>query len=139
MTPSPRNTVANTGEVFLDANILLEILLDRTRQASARQILQRYANGVLYISALTAHLVVHFGTSVTVLPILRQFLADYSILPLDAADFEWAFINTRTKDYEDALQLATAIRHGVSHFVTLDKSLYKTYQGLPGIKLELLS
>jgi predicted nucleic acid-binding protein len=69
---------------------------------------------------------------------LRSFLGDYTILPLDESDFEWAFTNMRNPDYEDALQLAVAIRNGCSKFATFDKDLVTTYKNLPQIKTQLL-
>lgn len=106
--------------------------MGREKDAEARRVLKQYA-GNLYISALTAHLVMHFGQTFVALPVLRQFLTDYTILPLTAEDFEWAFINIRNRDFEDALQLGVAIRHGCSQFVTFDEALFATYQSLPSI------
>ncbi len=124
--------------VFLDANILLEVILDRPKQVAAREIIKKHA-GVSAISALTAHLVVHFGLSRTDMAILRVFLDDYEMLALTPADFEWAFTNARSVDFEDALQLAVAIRSGLGRFLTFDKQLYDLYKSLPAVKLELLS
>jgi predicted nucleic acid-binding protein len=123
---------------FLDANILLEIILERSNQSRAKSFLESN-NENLYISALTAHLVTHFGQSIVELPILRQFLGDYSILELEARDFEWAFTNIQNNDYEDALQLAVAIRNGCSQFITFDKALVKTYKYLSSIEVRLLA
>jgi predicted nucleic acid-binding protein len=132
----PSTTSTATDSVFLDANILLEIILAREKDLAARKVIEKNAND-LCISALTAHLMVHFGQARVELPILRQFLTDYTILPLEAGDFEWAFVNTRNQDFEDALQLSIAIRHGCSQFITFDKTLYETYKNLPTIKLQL--
>ncbi len=134
MNPSLASTPSHS--VFLDANIVLEILLGREKDAAARKLLETYA-GNLHISALTSHLVTHFGQKIVELPTLRQFLADYIILSLEAADFEWAFTNLRNQDFEDTLQLGVAIRHGCSHFITFDKPLYQTYKDLPTIHVEL--
>lgn len=124
--------------VFLDANVLLEIILDRPRQKVARETVKRHA-GSSAISALTGHLVVHFGLSRTDMPVLRAFLADYQVLALEPSDFEWAFTNARNPDFEDALQLAVAIRNGFGQFLTFDKKLFETYKSLPTIKIGLLS
>lgn len=124
--------------VFLDANVLLEILLGRPKQAAARKFIQAQS-GTLCISTLTAHLVVHFGQAIVGLPILRAFLADYTVLALEPADFEWAFANIRNKDFEDALQLAVAIRNGCGYFMTFDKALVADYKGLPAIQAKLIS
>lgn len=127
-----------TSKTFLDANVLLEIILGRSKQSIARQSLE-IAPENLKISALTAHLVMHFGTAVADLPVLREFLADYEILDLSAADIEWAFNNARNNDFEDALQLAVAIRNGCNEFVTFDRQLQKDYASLPIINIKVLS
>lgn len=124
--------------VFLDANILLEIVLGRDNESVARKFIADH-QGDLYISALTAHLIVHFGKDIVDLPIIRKFLSDYTIIALESSDFDWAFINSRSQDFEDALQLGVAIRNGCSQFVTFDKVLATTYKSLPSIEIKLLS
>lgn len=121
----------------MDANVLLEVVLGRKKQQSVRKILAQNLNK-LYISALTAHLVVHFGQKRATLPVLQNFLRDYLFGPLEATDFEWAFNNARNDDFEDALQLAVAIRHGCQEFLTLDKRLYRDYKNLPSIQFTLI-
>lgn len=123
--------------VFLDANVLLEILLERKNDKAARQFIKDNA-GHLAISALTAHLVVHFGSKVVELPTLRQFLGDYYLLEMTYMDFDWAFNNARSNDFEDALQLAIAVRNGCNEFVTFESQLFKVYKDLPTIKVKLL-
>lgn len=136
MNLSPKNT--QPSAVFLDANILIEIIQGRAKQASARAILQQHA-GQLYISALTAHLVMHFGLERTTTLVLRQFLSDYTILPLEDGDFEWAFANMQGADYEDALQIAVATRNNHTSFITFDKSLVKRYTSkVHGLNIRLL-
>lgn len=135
MNPSPEST--SLVNVFVDANVVLEVLFGRRKDAAAREALKQYA-GRLHISALTAHLVTHFGQQIVTLPVLRQFLSDYIIIGLESMDFEWAFTHIRNKDFEDALQLAGAIRYGCDSFITLDATLYKTYLDLPSIEVALI-
>ena len=123
--------------VFLDANILLEIILERPQQLAAKKFLEAQ-QGALHISALTAHLVVHFGQSRVDALVLQQFLGDYKVLALEAADFAWAFANQRNDDFEDALQLGVAIKHGCDTFVTFDKQLASAYKNLSTITVTLL-
>lgn len=127
-----------SDQIFIDANVILEIILSRPMENAARQLL-KIAGPRPCISALTAHLIVHFGLGLTDLQVLRQLLADYEVLALKAVDFEWAFTNARNNDFEDALQLAVAIRNGCQTFVTFDKSLHSAYKTLPNIRLRLLS
>ena len=135
MSQLPKNT--QTEIIFLDANVLLEIILGRDNGAIARKTLEARQNN-LFISSLTAHLVVHFGKALVDLPILRQFLSDYTILSLESMDFEWAFTNLRDSNFEDALQIGVAIRNGCTDFLTFDKNQHKAYVGLPTIRMKLL-
>ncbi len=126
-----------SNALFLDANILLAIILGRNKRNQARQLLKGQKEKP-YISALTAHLVVHFGQAIVELPTLRKFLGDYIVLSLERTDFEWAFMNMRGNDFEDALQIAVAIRNGCDSFATFDKDLAKNYEELLTIKTKLI-
>lgn len=134
MSQSPKST---SSSVFLDANVLLEVLLARRHETAARRVLQMHA-GNMYISALTAHLVVHFGQQCVSLDVLQNFLGDYQLLELTATDFTWAFTNLRGSDFKDALQLAVAVRQGLPKFLTFDKELHRLYRDLPTIDVVLL-
>lgn len=112
--------------VFLDANILLEIILGRENEPVAREFLSTQ-RGELVISALTAHLIVHFGLTRVPIAVLQTFLADYTIVSLEQADFDWAFANVRDDDFEDALQLSCALNAGCYSFVTFDRNLHRAY------------
>lgn len=129
--------MAKTKSIFLDANVLLEVLLERKNDAAGRKYILSNA-GNLHISALTAHLVVHFGQDIVGLPVIRKFINDYNVQSLTGADFDWAFNNARNADFEDALQLAVAIRTGCDVFATFDKTLFETYKALPTITIKLL-
>lgn len=135
MNQLQKNTQTET--IFLDANILLEIILSRKNEVIARKTLDTYQSE-LFISSLTAHLIVHFGKILVDLPVLRNFLSDYTILSLESVDFEWAFTNLRNSDFEDALQLGVAIRNGCTDFLTFDRDLHKDYVDLPSIRIKRL-
>lgn len=130
--------MANNVRLFLDANVLLEIILSRSVEVAAREFLTTN-RGELAISALTAHRVIHFGQVRTTLPVLRRFLSDYTVMPLTENDFRWAFEHIRDDDFEDALQLSVAIRNGCDRFVTFDNSLHKSYSTLSSIEVVLLT
>jgi len=136
MNLSLTNTEASS--VFLDANIALEVILERQNQQLVKDLLSKYSDN-LNISSLTAHLIIYFGLKRVDLPVLRRFLEDYIVLSLDSVDFEWAFNNIRSNDFEDALQLGVAIRNGCTSFITLDRPLADTYSSLKNISVRLLS
>lgn len=138
MSLSVLSTSNKPEAIFLDANVLIEIILARSNQQKAIEYLKRSAPAQLHISALTAHLVVHFGQKVAELDVIEQFLADYSIIDLTENDFDWAFKNMEGDDYEDALQVSVAVRAGIGEFVTFDKALAKRYFTFPGLTITQL-
>lgn len=134
-----KNSTSNIKpKVFLDANILLEIIFQRKNHRTSRKVIvENYGN--LYISALTAHLVVYFSSSIISLTEAHTFLEDFEILPLEEDNFNWAYLNIKDKDFEDALQIATAIKHNQNIFYTYDKALYNSYKDLVIIDVRLLT
>lgn len=118
--------------VFLDANILLELILeDRTRV----QIVSDYLSTVsetTVISMLSAHLVLHFGRKEKVSDKrLHSLISQTILVDLITEDYAWAVAHERGLDFEDALQLSVALRNGCHTFVTFDAALAKAYAGLP--------
>ena len=65
-------------KVFLDANIILEILLDRKHNLKARKLIVAHA-GRLHISSLTVHIAVYFGHQEQELSVIKTLLSDYHI------------------------------------------------------------
>jgi predicted nucleic acid-binding protein len=125
------------GQVCFDMNVLLETVLNRVHKQIADKLLHAHANDAA-ISALTAHLIVHFGRNELSIEVLEGFLSDFTILPLENDDFAWAFGNRRSADYDDALQLAVAVRRRCEVFYTFDEGLFKLYRTLPQIRVRLL-
>jgi len=123
--------------LFLDANILIEIILGRDHSEAAVKLIENHP-GQPAISTLTGHLVMYFGGRISTTRLLQGFLADFDMLPLEKTDFDWAFANLHGDDFEDALQLAIAIRNGYDKFLTLDKKLYNAYKNLEAISVQLL-
>ena len=119
---------------FVDANILLEVILQRTHAASCENFLGNAEDKA--ISTLTLDLVMYFieRDKLPWVPV-KQFLESFSWLPVVDSDAQWAFANFAGKDFEDALQVACAIREGCSKFVTLDRHLSKKYAQIMAIHL----
>lgn len=128
---------STSNRVFFDANLLLELVDERSGVPQVRRLVNLY-RGKLFISSLTGHLVMHFGRKTASVGELRILLTDYTMLSLTAADFEWAYTNMRDDDFEDALQIAVAIRNGCDTFITFDKKLHNTYKSLPQLKIQLV-
>jgi predicted nucleic acid-binding protein len=117
--------------VFLDTNVVLEVILkDRPHFEEARKVLDTISE-VTAISILTAHLIMHFGRKAQIPDeLLEGIINESELLSITAEDYVWAVLNERGKDFEDALQLATAIRNKCSSFITFDTKLTKSYTDL---------
>lgn len=129
--------MASKNKIFLDANMLIEILHKRERSSDVESLMDNLVKKA-YISALTAHLVVHFTPKGLPMYAVRRFLDDFIVLDLCKDDFEWAFDNKLDDDFEDALQLAIAVRNGCEEFITLDERLAETYGRISRPKIRLL-
>jgi predicted nucleic acid-binding protein len=118
--------------VFLDASILLEIILrDRAKKLQVENFLQAVSEPTA-ISMLSVHLIMHFGRKEQASDeFLEGVIKENELLTLLPEDYEWATVNEKKKDFEDALQMAVAIRAMCETFVTLDNDLAKAYAGLP--------
>ena len=112
--------------IFVDANVLLEVIQKQTRAKACEQFLSNDKNKA--ISTLTLDLVMYFVER-DKLPweSVKSFLESFSWLPVTDADAQWAFMHFKGDDFEDALQIACATREGCSRLVTLDGPLSKKY------------
>ncbi len=120
--------------IGVDANVLLEVILQRTRAAQCEAVLANEEDKA--ISILTLDLVLYFAER-DKLPLgpIKDFLQCFIWLPITDADATWAFAHYKGKDYEDALQVACTIRERCSRLVTLDADLAKKYQRYVPISL----
>lgn len=121
--------------VFLDANILLELALaDRVRKDKVIHFLEDI--GQASVSILTIHLLLHFGLKDKMnIDELTRLADSYEILGMNNEDYAWAKQNCLDNDFEDALQVACAVRSRAEVFVTLDKTLAQNYKKYIPIKL----
>jgi predicted nucleic acid-binding protein len=120
---------------FIDANVLLEVILKRMRSDICEDFLGN--NEQKAISTLTLDLVMYFAErdKLDWVPI-EVFLGSFDWLPIVEADAHWAFARFEGRDFEDALQIACAIREGCDKLVTLDSDLTKKY--IKDLKIELI-
>ena len=115
--------------IFLDANILLEMLLPGRKNKEAVYKWLSNNKKRYVISMLTVHLVLHFGLEEKMtLTELQSFLYNYPKTSLTPEDYIKALAILKDDDHEDALQLATAERVDCTEIVTLDKKFISNYQ-----------
>jgi len=118
--------------VFLDTNVILELILkDRTYIDQAKTFIDSIDDDTA-ISVLSTHLIMHFGRKEKIEDVLLEsVIGENYLLPITPEDYVWAVMNGQGRDFEDALQLASAIRCGCEKFVTFDRSLAKAYAEFP--------
>jgi len=124
------------NKTYFDVNVLVEVVEQRAKAKPAKNALMGCTDR--YISSLTVHIFMYFELKIFSGVHLEKFLYDFTIFDFTASDVNWAFKNCRSDDFEDALQIAVAIRNGCSTFVTLDRQLAKSYGNLPTLKIKLL-
>ncbi len=110
-----------TSTKFIDANVLLEVLLNRSKVKSAHAVLM--TGSYMNISSLTGHIAFHFCRHAIDRADVSAFLTDFTMKPLTNQDFEWVYEYGKSYEFEDALQVAVAVRSGCSEFITFDKKL----------------
>lgn len=113
--------------IFLDANILLEILFTRQRAEQVLEVLSNEKNPQFCVSVLSVDLVMYFvELEKKDKSIAWEFLQRYEILDMSPIDNRWAYDND-AGDYEDALQTACALRNRCAKLITLDRAFEKMF------------
>ena len=122
--------------IFIDANVLLEVILRRRHAKACEDLLIKDESKA--ISILSIDLVMYFleRNKLKWSPV-KKFLESFIWLPITDSDAQWAFTNIKGNDFEDPLQVACAIREGCRRFVTLDIALSKRYA--QNIAIDLIS
>ena len=87
--------------IVLDANVLLEVLLDRHYKASVQHYLAD-VDEELAITTLSVHLIYHFADLADVdIGIVDNLVMAHTLLPVSDKEVTWA-IKHREADMEDA-------------------------------------
>lgn len=119
---------------FLDANVLLEVLLPSRPHAKLAEGYVLDPDAIT--SPLTAHLYMYFGLLAGMEnKDLLNALSLYAFTDMGDAEVRWAINNCPDKDFEDALQIACALHSGCGTFVTFDKRIAKAYSQHIDVKL----
>ncbi len=113
-----------SNNVFIDANILMELFFARaSRQKVMETLLAKGAEAEHVASILSVHILFYYVEKEKKQKSdAHDFLQSYRILDMNEADYEWAMANDQG-DFEDALQIACALRQGCKKFLTLDQGL----------------
>lgn len=118
------------SKVFLDANILIDITLNRSGFQSASALLQSAidSRAELYTSPAVLHIVAYFTaqhfSGRQTRQILLTLLNDVTIIDCNHATTLIA-LSGEIEDIEDALQYHTALYRGMDYFISADKKLKK--------------
>ena len=123
--------------IALDANAVMEILVERNRQGNIQTAVAQYSSNTdLGISSLTASHIFYLAEQQKI-PIARAeaLISTYRFYDVQASDVIWALKQYGGKDFEDALQIAAALREGCKTFITLDKKLATKYGKYLNIQL----
>lgn len=114
--------------IILDTNIVLEILEKRDRYHATIRALNRYKREKNAVTTLTLSNVFYMTERhKSAFMTAEKLLKTYKIVGVTPQDAEWAFGHYKGKDFEDALQVAAALREKCTVFLTIDSSLAKKY------------
>lgn len=114
--------------VFIDTNVLMELLFKRSGYDSAVASIRALPDeSLVCTSILSASTLLYFVESEKFdKQIAHSFISGFKILNMNAEDYAWATTNDQG-DFEDALQVGCARRHGCSLLLTLDKKFESMY------------
>jgi predicted nucleic acid-binding protein len=110
--------------VFIDTNIFIDILLDRSAYVAAAKRVYRLCEGGMldgYIAPISINNIYYLSRKTRHAEEIKIFLSNlsrsFTIAPLDHDTIKLAN-SLRMKDYEDALQYAMAMQNGCRMLVT---------------------
>lgn len=119
--------------ILIDADVALEVLLDN-RRSQAAVIEDLTAQNQVSLTMLSVHLVVHFCRRQKVPDAITwAFIEHAKLVAIVPAYYTWALQNEQGHDFEDALQVAAALRSEADTFVTLDQKLVDVHKSKVGL------
>lgn len=124
--------------IVLDANVVMEILDQRRQYQAVLKALaaHRHQNAPAALSTLTVSHVFYLAEKAHIpLDQAEALLASYKTFGVLPEDVAWALDHYKQDDFEDALQVAAALREGCTSFMTLDQSLAEKHRRYLPIEL----
>ncbi|MES2111073.1 MAG: PIN domain-containing protein [Bacteroidota bacterium] len=125
-------------KAFLDANVILDLFLQRDDFANSEMIVELIINGHVkgYVTSSVVHIVGYWTTkylnSSTAKEMLLRLLTDVTVIDIHHEVVLQA-LHSAVDDIEDGLQYYTALYHNLDYFITRDKVLLK--QGIPSLPI----
>jgi predicted nucleic acid-binding protein len=111
--------------VLVDANIALDLLLQREAAEKSEAALRESAT-LYFISALTVHLLYHFGEQENINHNAIAAVIDlFETLGIDKSTVKLAQSRYKDKEFEDCLQAACAELHNCDEILTRDRKFTK--------------
>ncbi len=112
-------------KIFLDTNIVIDIMTQRSDSYFSILLLKN-SSLEKHISALTVPNVAYTVKDLNN-DLFRNFLRAININPLDNEVIEIAFVlDQDVKDFDDSIQIASALRANCKYLITRDKKLLKS-------------
>ena len=122
----PVRSVYRKGRIFLDTNVILDFFLEREPfYYDAPKLWAACEEGAVdgYVSALTINNVHYIAQRIknptTAMIAVRGILDVFNVVPLDKELLRRA-ADLHDRDYEDDIQLQSAVKAGCSHLFTRD-------------------
>jgi len=118
-------------KVFLDANVCISFLLQRTGFEPSERIFEKVISGECkaFTTPAIIHIISYFLKKVhtidTVKILIINLLANVRIIDC-THEITINAVNSQMTDIEDALQYYTAMHHKIDYFISLDKKLIKS-------------
>jgi predicted nucleic-acid-binding protein len=127
-----------SNRIYLDANILLDYVLDRPEKESAAKILQLINNGNIkaYISSSIIHILSYvlsksFSIEKTK-EVIISIIHDIELIDMPK-EIVLQSLNSKMNDIEDALQYHVALYNKIDFFISNDKKLKK--EAIPALPI----
>jgi predicted nucleic acid-binding protein len=117
-----------TAKVFIDTTVLMELFFRRSNyELAAKSLMALSEENIVCASLLSVSTLLYYVEAEKFdKKIAHNFVRGFKILDMTEADYKWAEDNDQG-DFEDALQVACARRHGCSDLFTMDKKFGVMY------------
>ncbi|GLU51015.1 type II toxin-antitoxin system VapC family toxin [Dyadobacter frigoris] len=119
------------SKIFLDANILLDLLLKRDDYNDAKKLIQLIIDKKIraFVTPAIIHIVAYWVTKAYGITktkeLLLTLLADITVIDC-THEITLTALHSKIENIEDALQYYTAIHHKIDFFISRDKILQKS-------------